>query len=426
MKILLLCLVAVLAAIALGSAAYQNPGTVVIQVGDWNVGTSFAFAITALVLSFLAFYFLLRTIFGLIAAPRRLNRWQERRRIAQANQRLQRGQLNLAKGRWKHAEKDFMRSVKHSSQPSLAYMGAAQAAQATGRLETRDRYLQLAHEKAAREQVSVGLTEAQLLIANQQIEKAVETLTELRKTEPKNGLVLKLLKDCYLDLHDWYNLALLAPQLEKAGAASAEEAQHLEEDAYLQIMARAVIDSQDARDLDEVWRTIPTTLRRHHKVYCAYIRYLIQYGEKGRPEQLLRRRLNKHWNEQLIYLYGFAEGRSLSDQLVYAEKWLTRYPEDATLLLTLGRLSLRSQLWGKARAYLESSAAIAPRPETYLLLGKLLEQTGETATALELFQRGLGLSVHPNQPASSTAMALTLPATDLAHPSDKTPVTTPV
>jgi hypothetical protein len=50
-------------------------------------------------------------------------------------------------------------------------------------------------------------------------------------------------------------------------------------------------------------------------------------------------------------------------QLQTAEGWLKDHPQDASLLLTLGRLSLQNRLWGKARDYLESSLRMERNPE---------------------------------------------------------------
>ena len=47
------------------------------------------------------------------------------------------------------------------------------------------------------------------------------------------------------------------------------------------------------------------------------------------------------------------------------EKLLAVTPMIPTLLLTLGRLSLRAQLWGQARGYLEACIGRNGSPQTY-------------------------------------------------------------
>jgi len=93
----------------------------------------------------------------------------------------------------------------------------------------------------------------------------------------------------------------------------------------------------------------------------------------------------------LIDLYGLAIGAEPNKQLTRAEKWLSAHPDHAGLLLTLGRLCLQQQLWGKARSYLEKSVTVMPTRENCLALAKLLEQLGERDLALKYYREGLSL-----------------------------------
>jgi HemY protein len=94
-----------------------------------------------------------------------------------------------------------------------------------------------------------------------------------------------------------------------------------------------------------------------------------------------------------VYLYGQLEGGDRKRRLDDAEAWLRDHEKDPVLLLTLGRLCLANQLWGKARAYLEASVQIAPTVETYQALGTLLEQLGEPDKAMHCFRQGMALAV---------------------------------
>lgn len=75
-------------------------------------------------------------------------------------------------------------------------------------------------------------------------------------------------------------------------------------------------------------------------------------------------------------------------QLSRAEQYLKHYPAEPILLLTLGRLCVRCQLWGKARHYFEDSLTLQATPSTYAEYGKLLEQMGDTQAALTAYREG--------------------------------------
>ena len=64
-------------------------------------------------------------------------------------------------------------------------------------------------------------------------------------------------------------------------------------------------------------------------------------------------------------------------QLQRAERWLEGRPLDAVLLMALGRLSLRNQLWGKARDYFERSLKLVPDTEVFAELARLLQNLHE-------------------------------------------------
>ncbi len=74
-----------------------------------------------------------------------------------------------------------------------------------------------------------------------------------------------------------------------------------------------------------------------------------------------------------------------------AEGWLKSHSQNAELLLALGRISLRNELWGKARDYFEASLRMEHRAETCAELARLLTQLGDVEGGNRFFQQGLGL-----------------------------------
>lgn len=80
---------------------------------------------------------------------------------------------------------------------------------------------------------------------------------------------------------------------------------------------------------------------------------------------------------------------NLNRQLVIAGAWLKMYGQQPELLLTLGRLCMRVQLWGKARDYFEKCLALGPDAEASLEYGKLLEQLDEPNAAMQKYRDGL-------------------------------------
>ena len=107
----------------------------------------------------------------------------------------------------------------------------------------------------------------------------------------------------------------------------------------------------------------------------------------------LKKYFKKNWDDDLILLYASLNSQNPKKQLSYAEELLHEHPDNANLLLSLGQLCLKMQLWGKARDYLELSISLKPKPESYALLGKVLDHLGQIEKRNECYRKGLNCAV---------------------------------
>ena len=141
--------------------------------------------------------------------------------------------------------------------------------------------------------------------------------------------------------------------------------------------------------LNRAWQAVPKTLRRHPKLIAIYCNHLIKQNRMNDAESLLQEAIAREPDEELLELYGRAHSDNIARQLETAENWLVSQPEDPHLLLTVGRLSICNELWGKAQSYLESSIKLQPTAHADQELGALMERLGEPEKALDCYRRGL-------------------------------------
>jgi HemY protein len=95
------------------------------------------------------------------------------------------------------------------------------------------------------------------------------------------------------------------------------------------------------------------------------------------------------WLPELAALYGqlaAPSSKALTARIARADGWLLQHPEDNLLLLALGRMCERQQLWGKAKSYLEASLSVRASRETHLALARLLDALQETEAANRHFR----------------------------------------
>lgn len=388
MKILIYGLVALLAAVAVALLALPDPGYVLIGYGDWSVETTLVVLAVVLVLLYVAVRFLA----GLRRMPRGLVRWERHRKEKRARNALNRGLIELAEGKWAAAEKRLVRHAATSDNALITYLAAARAAQQQGAHDRRDHYLRLAHGSMPEADVAVGLSQAELQIAHGQMEQALATLRHLREIAPRHGYVLKMLMKLYLRLNDWQSLRSLLPELRRRKVISEEEHDRLNLEIHQALLEQAARHG-DLEALHEAWGWLPKSLAQDEQLLLIYVTQLRERGEAEAAESLLRGAIRQRWSQRLVYLYGQLEGGDVQRRLDEAEAWLRDHDKDPVLLLTLGRLCLANQLWGKARAYLEASVQIAPTVETNQALGSLLEQLGESDKAMDCFRQGMALAV---------------------------------
>jgi len=394
MRRLIILIIALVVAVWIGVKIAEDPGYVLLSYQTWTIEMPLWFTAIALIFSFIILYFLARLLRHVSDLPARLRAWSKRRRERSVQHFTHQGLLALAAGKWTAAEKKLLKAARHNAAAWMNYIGAARAAYEQGDSEKRDRYLQHAVMATTEAEVAVGLEQAQVQIEQQQLEQALATLQRLHQIVPKQNYILRLLLQVCASLKDWQMILELLPKARKQQALPETKLSQLEIQAYQGLLNKLVQQKEvDIETIKEKWQQIPRALRNHDQLLHVYAQILIARKEYEEAEQLIRHYLKRLWSEDLAYDYGLFTTEDPDDQLAYAEKWLPGHENNAALLLTLGRLCLANQLWGKARSYLETSLSIEPRAETYLELAKLAEQLNEKQSAYDAYRKGLALTL---------------------------------
>jgi len=375
--------------------AHNDPGYILVGYGEWTLETTLTLFVVSILATFLVLYYFIRIVKNTWLLPSRLREWSRRRHTSQATRTLSKGLIALAEGHWQKAERYLVKSAMDSPMPLVNYLAAARAAQEQGANERRDNYLQLAHEGTPNADIAIGLTQAELQLSHRQTEQALATLMHLRAVAPKHTHVMKLLMDLYITLNDWQNLIELFPLLRKRDVLNEEDMMALELTAYTSRLIQAGKET-DPLNVHRVWENIPHRLKAGKDILYNYLRILLAREDYEHAEEVLRNVLKRYWSEYLVYLYGTLETRDVAGHLAWAERWLKKYSNSPMLLLSLGRLCIRNDLWGKARSYLETSLSLQEHPETYHELGLLLEQTGEIEKARNYYRKGLNMAAAGN------------------------------
>lgn len=363
----------------------KDSGYAFLAWGNWSVEMSLAMLLILAGVGAGLLYYLLRFLFGLVRLPHSMADWRHRLHRRRARSSLTQGLVELAEGHWQQAERLLTRYAPVSDTPLINYLSAAQAAQRQGLHERRDAYIRLAHQHMPTADVAVSLTQAELQIAHQQFEQALATLKHLRGLAPRHAYVLRLLAGLYQQLGDWEQLRKLLPELKKSKTDTPEKLARLEVLVYRSLLKDAAQSMEGSR-LDSVWQKMPRSLHQEPDIVVEYVSQLHQRQRDEEAEQLLRGTLKKHWSDELATLYGLLDVLEPPVALTHAERWLKEHKLNPALLLTLGRLSLRAQLWGKARSYLEAAIRSGAGMAASRELGQLLDHLGEADAAMNVYR----------------------------------------
>ena len=372
--ILLLVIVAALAAFGWHWVA-ADPGYVLLRLHGWRVETTVVAAVLILLLAW-----------ALLTVLWRLLRWPfgafSRRHRRLSLQRMGDGLIALIEGRHGDAERDLNRASRLDSLRAPALLASAEAASRRGE---HGRALEALNQASQSAPQAARVLRARVL---RREGKPAEALALLAPESDKGTLTPG----------GWRELALAAlasgdvrrarealDPLQKSGALGTRAYAALE----AKILSATINAAPDGAALNALWSQLPKAQRRVPAVIDAYARRAVGFGLILPAMDEVESALRREWSPLLIETYGTLGGEDVEARLRRAESWLDGHPNDAVLLLTLGRMCVRLKLWGKAHQYLQRSLALAPSAGAWEALGDTFAGQGDAEQAQRCYRNAL-------------------------------------
>ena len=384
MKVFFWVVAIVGAGVGLTLLAHHNAGYVLLVLPPYRVEISLNLLAIILLAAFVVGYLAVSLVSGTMRLPAQVREYRLARRRDQARATLLEALHEYFSGRYARAEKAAAGSLELGEHAELSAVLAARAAHELRAYERRDRYLARA---AAGDEVLRTVTEAELLIDERRFEEALERLKGLPR---KHTAALRLELRAQQQLRNWEQVLALADDLQKRNVFDAAQAAQIRHYAQIENLKRKALDS---RALEEAWRKVPPHERTDGRVAAAAARCFIALGGCDQAHRVIEEALAQEWDSELVGLYAECEGGDTLKRIERAEAWLKLHPDDALLLLTLGRLCARQELWGKAQSYLEASIAIEPTYSAHLALAQLQEKLGNADAARGSYRESLELAL---------------------------------
>jgi HemY protein len=375
-----------LAALAIGVALLGrlSDGYVLWVVPPWRVELSLNLFVLAQLLTLLLVYLLLRAVVNTLDMPRVVAEFRARR----ARQRDERAAAEALRmfweGRYSQAIKSAEKVGAGGTVAGLAALIGYKAAHALhdeariAEWRARAHACEAADGGASEWRTALLMTEAGLALDARDFPAAAAALELLSPKERRQISAQRLALRLAQGQGDWAAMLRITRLLEKHRALTAEQALPLRLRAH-----RGMLDSlqDDAAQLVRYWQTMTSADRLDLGLAQRAARALNAAASCGESAVLIEDYLDERWESALLEDYARCAGGDVLGRIAHCEKWLHEHPNDAALLLALGRLCAQRQLWGKAQSYLEASLAVRPTRGVHVELAQLFDGLGRSEEA---------------------------------------------
>ena len=373
MRGLLWLLAAIAIAAGLSVAMRENEGYVLFIASPWRIELSLNLFVILLAAGFGAAYLLMRVVAHTLRLPAHVRAFRAQQAERRGRKALAQSLQALYEGRFGHAGKLASSAYEQGAFRSLAALVAARAAQRVRNFAQRDTWIARAREAEPDWRQATLATEAELLLEEHRYDQARAVLQELHLSGARHIATLSALLRAERGLENWPEVIRLAKLLDKRDAMPREALLGIVVNARVAMLSRSGLD---ARGIAEYWKTVPSAEQRHPRIAGAAARAWIGIGDCGAAQLVIESALAETWDAGLVLLYGECVGGDAMERVERAERWLKERPQDAELLLTLGRLCVQRELWGKARSYFEASLTLHSGRAAHLALAQLCERIG--------------------------------------------------
>ena len=370
----LFLMIALLAGLVGGPYLSGQQGYVRIETANNIIEMS----ITTLVIFFVIALAIIYGLEWIITRFLRLSRgsynWFSRRKRVRAQKQTLEGLVKMNEGDYAKAEKLIGKNAKHSAEPVLNLIKAAEAAQKRGDEFSANRYLIEATELAGSDNLLVEIARTRILLQQNKLPAARSSVDSLLEMSNRNKEVLKLAVDIYLRSKAYQALDEILDSVENGGLFSTEEFQELRTQTENGLLDEKM-NEEGVDGLLAWWDELPRRRRNNVDLKVGLIQRLIDCNDHESAAEFTLEILKKIGDNTPI-------GKALCTQITRLQ------PEDNSKLIKL--VAKRAKHAGDVEKCCINRA-----------LGYLYVRNNEFSQAAEVFKKVIAC---PNQLESNDLM----------------------
>ena len=402
-----------LAGLITGPYLSGKQGYVRIETANHVIEMSLTTLVIFFVISLAVVYSIEATISRFCSLSNNTYSWFSRRKRVKAQKQTLEGLMRMDEGDYSKAEKLIGKNAKHSDEPVLNFIKAAEAAQQRGDEFSANRYLIQATEIAGTDSLILEIARTRILLQQNKLPAARSSVDSLLIMASRNKEVLKLAVDIYLKSKAYHALDNILEQVEKSGLYSAGEFDELQRRVENGLLDEKM-NEEGVDGLLDWWDEQPRKRRHDSYVKLGLIRRLIDANDHESAYELmleLVKTLDDNNNplaqdlfKQIIRL----QPEDNSKLVKIVSKWAKSANSEAQCLANraLGYLYVRNNDFAKADEVFKNLIANKDKlePNDITMASYVFEQMGDKVAAQQLREEGLksAMSV-PNLATEETA-----------------------
>jgi HemY protein len=377
---LLLALLVIAGLVAVAVMFADEPGRLSLEWGGWQVETSVALLVLAVVMAIALILLLLRLLGAIFRGPGAFLRSRRERRRREGYKALTQGMVAVAAGEADEARRLARKADVLLAEPPLTLLLQAQSAQLDGDERAAHNYFLAMLERPETEFLGVrGLLTQALKTGNEA--EALELAERARSLRPKTGWALTALGELQARAGQWKEAEATLAQALKRKALTPAEARRAQA-ALLLERSRAAAAAGDARgalDLADRAQDADPSLAPA----AAWRAGLL--SEAGRARQA-QRVIEAAWRvapePALAEIYAtLVPDETPLQRMQRVQHLAAGNPDHIESHLVLAEAALRARLWGEARRHLAraglqaeaDAAAPLPPPRARRLMAEVEE-----------------------------------------------------
>ena len=336
--------------------------------------------------------------------------WFSSRKRVKAQKQTLEGLMRMDEGDYSKAEKLIGKNAKHSDEPVLNFIKAAEAAQQRGDEFSANRYLIQATEIAGTDSLILEIARTRILLQQNKLPAARSSVDSLLIMASRNKEVAV---DIYLKSKAYQALDNILEQVEKSGLYFAEEFEKLQrrvEDGLLD----EKMNEDGVDGLLDWWDEQPRKRRHDSYVKLGLIRRLIDANDHESAYELMLELVktldddNSPLTQGLFKQISRLQPEDNSKLVKMVSKWAKSANPTAQCLANraLGYLYVRNNDFAKADEVFKNLIANKDKlePNDITMASYVFEQMGDKAAAQQLREEGLKSAMSmPNLTTEETA-----------------------